>query len=408
MVITQTKSSDPKDDDNEDDNDKTEDGAPHMVRKPLDQVREERMRDLQAEIAFHHRHGQYDEALERSKELLEASLRHFDERHPVTASAFNNVGLMHKMLGNFVDSRDMYHESLKIYGEIVGSDHASYAAALNNLGNLFRTQSQMDDTLSALERLQMNEAAVEYFEEALRIRQDELGHDHPHTVTSHTNLGAAMASMLLQEQANRSAMYRQDKKSTRKQQGSSSSTDAAPSVVAPLPMTKSTKSRWEAAEQHLRTALNTAVQNPRGEKVMLASNKKDDTTTTTTTTSSTIPQILTLSAAGAAQNLAVFLKSKADMARKLREDTDTTTTTTTDTDDMYAEALRLYQGSLSVRTNLLSVSHPDTVTTKFSLAELLASAFDNEEDANQLRQEILDAYSVEEKDEPPAGSGSVS
>ena len=64
---------------------------------------------------------------------------------------------------------------------------------------------------------------------------------------------------------------------------------------------------------------------------------------------------------------------------------------------MYAEAHSLYQGALHVRTELLSISHPDTISTKFSLAELLVAAYNDQEGANRLRQEILDTYSVEGK-----------
>lgn len=420
MVITQYKSSPKpitKDDDDGEDFDKDEDDDDvgngienNNIRteyKPLDQVREERLRDLQAEIAFHHRMGQYDEALKVSQKLLENSVQHFGEQHPVTASAFNNAALMHKYLGNFEESRDMYHRALRVYGEIVGKDHASYAAALNNLANLFRAQSQIDEKLTKMERLQLNEAAIEYFEEALEIRKVELGKDHPHTVTSHTNLGAAMASLLLQEQANRGEQYKRDqyiknktdttsnnnnnnnknKKGNKFKKKKTSDSDnnnnnTTTTITSPLQMTKFTKSRWNAAEQHLRTALNTAVQTPRGKVVI-------EPTTTTLSVS-------TLSAANAAQNLAVFLKTKADLAASQQ----LVLGDGANTEDMYAEAHRLYQGALEVRTKGLSESHPDTVATKFSLAELYESAFSNEDEANRLRQEILNAYNVEERDEP--------
>ena len=287
---------------------------------------------------------------------------------------------MHKYLGNFNQAKDMYHEGLRIYADTVGKDHANYAATLNNLGNLLRAQcmaqdnddddeSNSDPPLTALQRLQYSELAVEFFEEALQIRQEELGKDHPHTITSHSNLGAAMASMLLQEQMNRHKNKTKDKK------------------VDETKTTKFTQTRWEAAEHHLRTALNTAVQSPRGKTI---SNAKQ------TNSSSGFPQIITLSAAGAAQNLAVFLKCKADSILQTKSSDDGIHNH--DINDMYAEALNLYQSSLHVRSELLSDSHPDTIATKFSLAELLVAAFDDEENANQLRQEILDAYSVEEKD----------
>ena len=359
------------------------------IIKPEDQIKEEEIRDIQAEIAFHHKHAQYHEALTASQMLLEKSMDHFQKNHPVTASAYNNVGLMHKYLGNFKEATDMYHAALRIYGEVVGKDHASYAATLNNLGNLLRAQTLMSDgdgdeendgngvgSMTALQRLQYNEMAIEYFEEALAIRQAELGKNHPHTITSHSNLGAAMASMLLQEQANRNRNKIKD--------GNKSSDSPS------LKTSKFTATRWEAAEQHLRTALNTAVQNPRGKTI--SSSPPPQQEESSSTNASSFPTIKTLSAAGAAQNLAVFLKSKADILLQSSEGQEY------DTNDMYAEALNLYQGALHVRAELLSPSHPDMIATKFSLAELLVAAYDDEEGANQLRQEILDAYNVEEKD----------
>ena len=49
-----------------------------------------------------------------------------------------------------------------------------------------------------------------------------------------------------------------------------------------------------------------------------------------------------------------------------------------DSGDMYAEAKNLYIGALQIRTSLKSVSHPDTVSTKFSLSELIETLGDEE------------------------------
>ena len=48
-----------------------------------------------------------------------------------------------------------------------------------------------------------------------------------------------------------------------------------------------------------------------------------------------------------------------------------------------------------MRTTLLHDAHPDTVATKHSLAELLAVIGD-EEGANKMRREIMDAYNITE------------
>ena len=57
---------------------------------------------------------------------------------------------------------------------------------------------------------------------------------------------------------------------------------------------------------------------------------------------------------------------------------------------------------MRVRTALKGDIHPDTVATKFSLAELI-DALGDEEGANVLRQQLLDAYQVEEEGEDADG-----
>ena len=185
------------------------------LSKSHDQITEEEILSLQSELRTHHRHAAYATALATANELLDRCTSHFGRMHPATASAYNNIGLMNKLLGNYVESKEAFHESLKIYDEVCGKDHSSYAAPLSNLGMLERSrvleseaeegeddndasaQQNKDENnvdlealrdnnntpeqktkLSALERMQLNESAIEYFEEAYRIRLSELGSNH--------------------------------------------------------------------------------------------------------------------------------------------------------------------------------------------------------------------------------------
>ncbi|KAK1746893.1 hypothetical protein QTG54_002237, partial [Skeletonema marinoi] len=156
------------------------------------QITEEEILELQSELRTHHRHAAYSAALETATELLERCTSHFGRMHPATASAYNNVGLMNKLLGNYVEAKNCW------------KGHSSYAAPLSNLGMLERSrvleseaeegeddndasgQNEDDNDveletlrdsnnpeektkLSALERMQLNESAIEYFDEAYRI-----------------------------------------------------------------------------------------------------------------------------------------------------------------------------------------------------------------------------------------------
>lgn len=321
---------------------------PQQQQSP-DVAKEREIQNLQQEIKWYHTQGEYDKGLETSQLLLSTTQNHFGKDHPATSSAYNNVGLFHKLLGNYSEATKMYHQALRSYELILGTNHESYAAALHNIGILYKTQCMLDESLSAMERLSLTEQAIEFLEQALTVRVAELGKEHPHSVASQSALGSTIASQLLAAQLQQTKDNQEYKPS------------------------KMTVQRWQAAEQHLRQALDIAIQNPRGTR--LDENHAKNAYKNITTTS----------AAAAAQNLAVILKTRATIATPMDE-------------DMLQEAKLLYEQALFVRTTLLHDAHPDTVATKHSLAELVA-AIGDEEGANKMRQEIMDSYNITEIDD---------
>jgi tetratricopeptide (TPR) repeat protein len=391
------------------------------LQKTKQQEAEEELMALNSHVKQHYQHANFTDALNVSNEVLEKSTDLFGPNHPAIASAYNNIGLMHKMMGDFEEARKSYHKALNIYQDIVGKDHASYAAALSNLGSLARAQSVTDENLSSLERLQLNESAVEYFEESWKIRKAELGNEHPQTIMSQSNLGGAIAAQVLQGE-----IFRQ------KQSKESKNDD---NHLQMYQMSKFSKQKCDLAEQNLRTALQTAVKNPTGQQIQISNdaqssdlpprrdntlsrkekqkasklrrklekqaqqekNEKDQIVGSRFGMGNT--SIRTLTAAAAAQNLAVFLKSRADLISYSTKNSKYKNLGdhSVNSGDMYAEAKNLYLGALHVRTKLRGKHHPDTIATKFSLAELI-DAIGDETGANELRQELLDTYEVEERD----------
>ena len=409
------------------------------------------------------------------------------------------------MMGEFDESRENYHEALRVYERIVGKDHASYAAALNNLGNLDRAQSMVgydgnggsnanngdgndgdsndgkdgessndSNQLTALQRMQLNDSAIEYFQQAYNIRQVELGEEHVYTVTSRSNLGGAIAAQVLRGEWTRQQKLK-DSLEARQEQIENGAFDGEKGdgekgeKDGTWAVSKYTREKWDVAEEHLRAAFRTAVNNPRGETVAVPKASTDASTGTDADVDSPKRRdknlskkekqkaaklrkklerqnnqgarsgsgsgsgsgsvsgedanskgglgignasICTLSSAAAGQNLAVFLKSRADLLvhstpSNADPDADANPDPSLDSGDMYAEAKNLYVGALRVRTALKGEFHPDSVATKFSLAELI-DAVGDEAGANVLRQELLDAYQVveeHENDEDGDGDG---
>jgi tetratricopeptide (TPR) repeat protein len=106
------------------------------------------------------------------------------------------------------------------------------------------------------------------------------------------------------------------------------------------------------------------------------------TATTISEVASLVSTIETLSGASAAQNLAVFLKARA-------------VTESPPSGERLREAKEIYEQVLQVRSRLLPPNHADLYATQYSLAEVL-EVLGEVDRANEIRQEILDAYDPDE------------
>jgi len=396
-------------DENRDSSSSSEKPPPQMPDKDT----ELRLADLQATITEEYKRGNFTKALDASKDLLKQTQQHFGYNvdHPATASAMNNVGLMHKLLGDFTEARQHYVAAMRIYASVCGRDHASYAMTLHNLGNLNKSQVHFDASLKATERLSLVEAAMEYLEEAYAIRIAELGVEHPHTIATRSAIGSTLAAQVLYQH--------------RMVEDSKNGENAIRKQYVSLNPRGITQQQWRAAEEHLRASLQTAIDNPRGKQIQNNQHRKGNNkfkktkgkkhfskqkSTSGTDDASPALSITTLSAASTAQNLAVFLKS---LAMTMDEDSH-------GRKQHLNEAKDLYEKVQQVRTQLLPIDHPDLYATKYSLAELLevlaathSTGGDDceeklerqrhQEAADELRQEIIDTYDppdMEQQEEP--------
>lgn len=326
-----------------------------------ERLEQEEILAIQARVQELHRHASYAEALELSEVLIQRCETTFGLNHPATASSYNNAAVMHKLLGNYNQARSRYTDALKVYQTVLGHDHSSTASTLNNVGNLDRAQVHYDDSLSRTEQSRLLQSSIDYIQQALTIRQNELGNDHPHTVTSRSNLGSSLAAQIL-------FMHQEEKKNDTSSKSSSGSTTTNVSKTF-------NEEQLEMAEHHLRSALQLALQN----QSQIASKNNNDLTTEKVQSEGAREldvKITSISAAAAAQNLAVFLKVSADMS------------STSQSMELYMEAKWLYEQALQVRKEKFGSQHPELIATMSSLAELKATIGD-EEGATALRREIL-------------------
>eukprot|EP00611_Tribonema_gayanum_P021331 TRINITY_DN4076_c0_g1_i1.p1 TRINITY_DN4076_c0_g1~~TRINITY_DN4076_c0_g1_i1.p1 ORF type:complete len:446 (-),score=107.72 TRINITY_DN4076_c0_g1_i1:711-2048(-) len=136
--------------------------------------------------------GNYKEALEGAKALEQQCLVHFKDKHPVYASALNNVALMHKHLGSYHEAVQTYLKALQVYKEAFKTEeHGSFATTLVNCGLAFKGMAEEG---SSMERMAMKERALESFQRAVEIREKVLDEGHPDLELARNLLALAQAA----------------------------------------------------------------------------------------------------------------------------------------------------------------------------------------------------------------------
>jgi tetratricopeptide (TPR) repeat protein len=116
-------------------------------------------------------------ALQRAIHLAEQE----QPRHPLLATALNNLGLLEESAGHNQRARELFERAVTLWRETLGGNHPDYASGLTNL--------------ASLDRAHHPGKARELYLEALRIDEDRLGPSHPHVETDLNNAGLAAAAM---------------------------------------------------------------------------------------------------------------------------------------------------------------------------------------------------------------------
>ena len=110
-----------------------------------------RLRELHEKVKVMHDESRHEEARSLSSEAYELARGEFGDAHPATASAANNLALMHKGCGDTDAAATLYRTALDSYRDSVGEGHASTAAASYNLAVLLRSKGEYKEA-EALDR----------------------------------------------------------------------------------------------------------------------------------------------------------------------------------------------------------------------------------------------------------------
>ena len=125
---------------------------------------------------FLYDYAHYYKALEVRKRLIKLCEKSYGKEHPVTARAYNHIGIVYSERRAFDKALDYYKLALDIKEKVLGKEHPSTASSYNNIGIVYEDRGDYDK-------------ALEYYKRALDIKEKVLGKEHPNTARSYYNIG---------------------------------------------------------------------------------------------------------------------------------------------------------------------------------------------------------------------------
>lgn len=125
--------------------------------------------------------AQYAEAKGLFERAMALASRFYGETHPQVSAIANNLGRVHRQLGNLNDAKACFERSMSIDTEVYGESDPHLGAVFNNYGIVLQ---QSGDA----------EGARQQFEWALLVYKTHFGPDHPKTAAIVNNLGYVVGS----------------------------------------------------------------------------------------------------------------------------------------------------------------------------------------------------------------------
>lgn len=136
--------------------------------------------------------------LDRAAENLELALQTrktvLDNDNPDIANSMQSLATVYRQMTgtaqNAEKAKSLLNESVELLRRSVGSEHSATATALNNLGLLHKVQGSFDEALAA-------------YQEAFDVRKKLLAEGHPDTITVMHNMAELYDAMSKESEAQR-------------------------------------------------------------------------------------------------------------------------------------------------------------------------------------------------------------
>uniref|UniRef100_A0A7S2SG07 Kinesin light chain n=1 Tax=Mucochytrium quahogii TaxID=96639 RepID=A0A7S2SG07_9STRA len=143
-------------------------------RVDLDDLEAEKeIRSIQEEVHDLWKKGDVGEAKGKAVLSMEMIRHYYGRANPIYASAVNNLGIMNKAQGKYMDAVDLFAEAISLYKDTVDRKHPSYHITLNNLGVCYKELATTE--LKGVEKANCLKSAKEVLTEACKLQKENLG-----------------------------------------------------------------------------------------------------------------------------------------------------------------------------------------------------------------------------------------
>jgi tetratricopeptide (TPR) repeat protein len=126
--------------------------------------------------------GDHSRAISCFEQVLTFWKERYGQKHLHTAAALNDLGSVWKALGEHRKAIDYFEKALDLWGELHGEKHHQKAATLNYLG-------------AAWKALGDHQKAINYFKQALEIDETVFGRQHQKVAVDLNNLGTVFYTL---------------------------------------------------------------------------------------------------------------------------------------------------------------------------------------------------------------------
>lgn len=109
--------------------------------------------------------GEFTTALDYHQQAYAIRKKIFGNEHPLTAASISNLSEIQRLLGNYEKALTLQKQAATIKEKVFGFEHPSVAASYNNLGQIYKI-------------LNKNEIALKYFNRTYQIWLKTLGPNH--------------------------------------------------------------------------------------------------------------------------------------------------------------------------------------------------------------------------------------